>query len=461
MINPKSRPALSLLSYCNYYKQNYEQAANFFQQLVEFYPNNLQYKLDYAQTLYACGAYDQALQIGFAIDEDLNKFTNDSDKNNLTNYQQTNKDKLHLMVFKLQASIKYEKSEIIASRTLLDHMPNVPEEVLDKEVNLACLLFKEKKYDDALNKYLNALKLNGGSSTSFQADLNYSIALCYFKKKDYEKSLQYLGEIIEKGIRKYPELNVGSATEGRFDVRSVGNSHKLEQTFLIESFNLKAAIEFKLDKLDAARLSITDMPPRLEEELDIVTLHNQALISFDLEPGESFKKLQFLLERNLFPAETFSNLLLLYCKFDYYELAADLMAENTQFTFKYLTKYTYELLDSLITVQTSPEEAYRKLDEILINYSEQLRKLNKQREELKLKQQADSDELDKLNAEFDKTQELYIPVLMAQAKIYWDLENYEQVEKIFNKSGEFCYANSIFKLNLAHALFMQVGYLIS
>ncbi len=45
---------------------------------------------------------------------------------------------------------------------------------------------------------------------------------------------------------------------------------------------------------------------------------------------------------------------------------------------------------------------------------------------------------------------------MAQAKIYWDLENYPQVEKIFRKSVEFCNEHEVWKLNVAHVLFMQV-----
>lgn len=44
---------------------------------------------------------------------------------------------------------------------------------------------------------------------------------------------------------------------------------------------------------------------------------------------------------------------------------------------------------------------------------------------------------------------------MAQAKIYWDLKNYAQVEKIFRKSVEFCNDNDIWRLNVAHVLFMQ------
>ena len=44
---------------------------------------------------------------------------------------------------------------------------------------------------------------------------------------------------------------------------------------------------------------------------------------------------------------------------------------------------------------------------------------------------------------------------MQQAKIYWDLENYAQVEKIFRKSVEFCNEHDVWKLNVAHVLFMQ------
>lgn len=449
MINPRSRPALSLLAYCHYCLQNYEQAATYYQQLVEHCPGN-KYKLDYAQTLYACGAYDQALQVGFSIDEELSGRSAEGSNDNTINYQR--------LVYKLQASIKYERGEIVASRTLLEHMPNSDQrEQTDKEVNLACLLFKEQRYAESLSLYQKALKANGqssaSSSPSFQPDLNYSIALCYYKRKEYQQALQYIGEIIERGIREYPELGVGALTEAGGDVRSVGNSIKLQETFLIESFNLKSAIEFQQGKLELARESLTDMPPRSEEELDVVTLHNQALINIAAEPGEGFRKLQFLLQRSLFPPETFSNLLLLYCRYDYHELAADLMAENTQFTFQYLSKTTYELLDALITVQTSPEDAYRKLDEMMIVCAERLRKLNRQREA----KQAENEELAKLEKEFDKLlDELYIPVLMAQAKIYYDLENYEKVESIFSKSAEFCSSNDTFKLNVAHVLFMQV-----
>lgn len=52
----------------------------------------------------------------------------------------------------------------------------------------------------------------------------------------------------------------------------------------------------------------------------------------------------------------------------------------------------------------------------------------------------------------------YITVLMAQAKIYWNRENYQMVEKIFRKSVEFCNDDDTWKLNVAHVLFMQNKY---
>ena len=58
------------------------------------------------------------------------------------------------------------------------------------------------------------------------------------------------------------------------------------------------------------------MPPRSEEELDPVTLHNQALMNMDENPTQGFEKLQFLLQQVACPPETFANLLLLYVKFE-------------------------------------------------------------------------------------------------------------------------------------------------
>ncbi len=72
------------------------------------------------------------------------------------------------------------------------------------------------------------------------------------------------------------------------------------------------------------------MPPRLESELDPVTLHNHALMNMDEDPTGGFEKLNFLLNQVPCPPETFGNLLLLYVKYDYLDQAADLLAANQQ-----------------------------------------------------------------------------------------------------------------------------------
>ncbi len=76
---------------------------------------------------------------------------------------------------------------------------------------------------------------------------------------------------------------------------------------------------------------MTDMPPRKEEELDPVTLHNQAIMNIENDANAGFEKLNFLLSQTTCPPETFGNLLLLYIKYDYLDLAADLFAASGSF----------------------------------------------------------------------------------------------------------------------------------
>ena len=65
-----------------------------------------------------------------------------------------------------------------------------------------------------------------------------------------------------ENIRSY----VGSSTDG-IDVRSVGNSQVLRETALVEAFNLKAAIEYNMKNIEAAKEALIDTPPRSEKKL--------------------------------------------------------------------------------------------------------------------------------------------------------------------------------------------------
>merc|ERR1719409_2009539 len=421
---PRSRAALSLLAYCYYYMQDFRNAAQTYEQLLKYHPDVDEYQIYYAQALYKAGLYPEATKAAVRVEN--------------VGY--------HQRLIMLQAAIKYEMDDIPGTKALVDQcMQDDPDTV----INYGCIAFKEGHYESARAKYVEAMNTLG-----YQADFACNVALCYYKQKQYAAALKSLAEIIERGVREHPELSVGSNTDG-IDVRSVGNSTVLRETALVEAFNLKAAVEYNMKNNSAAKEALSDMPPRQEEELDPVTLHNQALIHMDDDPTVGFRKLNFLLSNPPFPPETFGNLLLLQCKYQYYDLAADVLAENTHLTYnnKLLAPDLYEFLDATIMVQTSPEEAYRKFDDLTKKHIEKLRKLTKAIQDARIAR--DNDATKQALKDYDEGLERYIPVLMSQAKIYWDRDNYPMVERIFRQSAEFCSEHETWKLNVAHVFFMQ------
>ncbi|CAH8299906.1 unnamed protein product [Schistosoma turkestanicum] len=422
LVHPTSRAALSLLGYCYYQLQDFVSASDCYEQLTQIFPEIEEYKFYFAQSLYKAGLFQAATKTAAQI-ESLNF-----------------KDKLN----KLIAAIHYGEGDLSGSRNLVGQNP--PGDI-DSIVNLGCLYYRDGDYQKACQQFQQAIQ-----TTGFKPQLTYNIALCYYQMKKYAQSLKYIADVIEHGIRDHPELGVGMTTEG-LEVRSVGNTLALHETALIETFNLKAAIEFNLKNSISASEALTDMPPRSEEELDHITLHNQALINMDMEPGVGFQKLQFLLKQETFPPETFANLLLLYIKYEYYDLAADVLAENATIAYEYLTTDLFEFIEAVILRQTAPQDAFNRFDQMAVKHTEQLRRLTKTIQEARQNQ---NDELVRTTVqEYDMALESYIPVLMQQAKIYWDMENYQQVEKIFRKSVEFCNDHPVWKLNVAHVLFMQ------
>lgn len=90
--------------------------------------------------------------------------------------------------------------------------------------------------------------------------------------------------------------------------------------------------------VEGAREALLDLPPRTEPELDPVTLHNMALTD-PSGGGAGLRRLAFLLELGppTCPPETFANLLLLCCKHEMYDTAADILAEHAHLTYKYLS----------------------------------------------------------------------------------------------------------------------------
>ena len=344
--SPRNRAALSLLAYCYFYIQDYAAAADYYDQLTKFFPDVEQYKLYHAQCLLKAGMYTEASKVA----------------------QQIEGEQYSERIVQLQVHIQYELEEMSHAKSLISQMPA---DAAEATVATGCILYKEEKYEDARAKFQEALNITG-----YQCDIAYNIALCYYKTNQLAASLKHIADIIEKGVREHPELGVGSNSEG-VEVKSVGNTQTLKETALIEAFNLKAAIEYQMKNYSAAREALMDMPPRNEDELDPVTLHNTALMNIEQDPTTGFKKLNFLLQNPPFPSETFPNLILLYCKYQHYDLAADILAENAHLTYKCLSQEDFEFLENFILYQSSKDEAFRKFEDLANKHIDTLRKKTK------------------------------------------------------------------------------------
>lgn len=417
---PKSR-ALSLLAYCYYMAQDFQSACPIYEQLTYLYPGEDEYKLYYAQSLYRMSEYDSALRACQGI--------------NSPEYQE------QLTV--LNAYIRYEMGEYNTAKNLSESVDSEASSMVLK----AAILLKEEKYEEALQKFEHSKGIVGN-----RPELLYNIALCHYKMRQYDKCMQFIAEIIESGTSKHPDLGVGTNMEGR-DITSVGNTQILKETALVEVFNLKAAIEYNLKNISQAKDALWDMPPRHENEWDPVTLMNYALMNIDNDPTGGFRKLTYLLHNPPFPPETFCNLLLLYCKFHYYDLAADILAENSELTIKYISNNDYEYLEALIFQNSNPEETARKLEGLCSRQLENLKRITKQIKDTK--NDNDNRGLKDSLKEYDDALEKYIPVLMAEANIYWNKEDYDTVEKLFRNTADYCSVHNTWRLNYAHCYFIQ------
>jgi tetratricopeptide repeat protein 30 len=417
---PKSR-ALSLLAYCYYMAQDFQSSCPIYEQLTYLYPTEDEYKLYYAQCLYRMSEYDSALRACQGITS--------------PEYQE------QLTV--LNAYIRYEMGEYNTAKNLSESVENEASSMVLK----AAILLKEEKFEEALQKFEHSKGIVGN-----KPELLYNIALCHYKMRQYDKCMQFIAEIIEKGTRDHPDLGVGTNAEGR-EVASVGNTQILKESALVEVFNLKAAIEYNLKNSGQAKEALWDMPPRQESEWDPVTLMNFALMNIDNDPTGGFKKLNYLLHNPPFPPETFSNLLLLYCKFHYYDLAADILAENSELTIKYITNDDYEYLEALIFQNSNPDETAKRLEQLGSKHLENLKRITKQIKESK--NEADNKGLKNSLKEYDDSLEKYIPVLMAEANIYWNKEDYPAVERLFRNTADYCSVHDTWRLNYAHTYFIQ------
>lgn len=104
----------------------------------------------------------------------------------------------------------------------------------------------------------------------------------------------------------------------------------------------------------------------------------------DTDPNASFRKFNFLLENPPFPPEAFANLLLLYLKHNYHDLAADVLANYPDYTYSFLTKELYDFIEASIHITSAPEEAFQKFEVLTASHIDALRRYTKQIQDARL-----------------------------------------------------------------------------
>ncbi len=67
--------------------------------------------------------------------------------------------------------------------------------------NLCILPFQENRYEEACQKFTQAMQVVG-----YKPDLSYNIALCHYMLKQYAPALKHIADIIERGIREHPGM---------------------------------------------------------------------------------------------------------------------------------------------------------------------------------------------------------------------------------------------------------------
>ena len=312
-------------------------------------------------------------------------------------------------------------------------------------VNKGWIYFKEGDYELAYKKFKEAQKLAG-----FNAELYYNLALWVYENGEYDEANEYVKAIIDQAYKRYPQLMV-TEDQPVFELNKQKAAQILRETAIVEAINLKAAILFVKEEYTAAKITIKRVPALNEGGIDPVTFHNQAIFFVTENSADSIKKMSHLLRDWLFPPETFQNLLFLYWKYYFYDIASELIAENPKFCQKLIEKDDYDYIATLIIQQTDPKLACVKYQELLNEYRINITNLKSKLNELSEESREARSIQNKIWSLTDK----YVAVLTNQAKIYWDNKDYSNVELMFKESSDIWNENKIFKVNLAHSIYMQ------
>lgn len=419
---PKSRAALSLLALCYYYDQDYTRAVGLYTRLTELFPAVEDYQIYRVHALLKIGAVAEA-----------------------TDYlSQIHTDKCSQRMLLINVAARIDDEDLDACKGILnDCVPDDPTTICAE----ATLDFMEGKYDDALAKFSNAYNLIG-----FEANVAYNVALCHYMLVQHSEAGDIIEEIITRAVEQYPQFKLDNSSN---DHSFVFNSFALQESFLVEAYNLKAAIQYN-DKNYQGALKIMDsMPQRKDEELDPVSLHNNALFDTDQDVNASFDKMKFLLSNPPFPPVTFKNILTLYCKHGYQDVAADILAENSELAYDLLSQDVNDFFGASIMSMESPDGAIPKFQITCKKLSASIRSLVKTLDDAK--NSGNSDEAHTIESDIAKKIDILLCNVMAQASIYWEREDYSMVEHLLTNHAEYCCNHDEWILNMGHCIFAQQG----
>ncbi|GIQ86974.1 hypothetical protein KIPB_008924, partial [Kipferlia bialata] len=287
----------------------------------------------------------------------------------------------------------------------------------------------------------------------------YGCALCNYRLRRYSKCMDILTDLIDLSSAQYPQLvalegseSMHAAHDAVLDLSSVGNSKALASSCLVEAYNLRMAVAWTLKDKETARHALGSMPHRVEEELDPVSLHNKALLEMDTAPGDGFQKLRWLIQSPPFPPETYGNFLLLCLDHGLWGLAADMRADNPHLL-SCLSPDTEEYLEAVLLQRTSPEEAYHKLSKLKNRYTSRLEQSSREIE--RVRESGDEDSLQMAIGKFDQVLGSYVPVVLAQAGILYELGQPKSCEALLRSVQKYLGDQSVWRLDLAHTLFVQ------
>eukprot|EP00158_Paraphelidium_tribonemae_P005773 Partr_v1_DN27517_c1_g1_i2_m30850 putative Plays a role in anterograde intraflagellar transport (IFT), the process by which cilia precursors are transported from the base of the cilium to the site of their incorporation at the tip len=257
----------------------------------------------------------------------------------------------------LQLAIHYEMNDISGCQKVLEDGNASAYGML---VNKGCMLFKEMRFKEAIDCWMKA---NSHADAPIgRSDLNYNLALGYYMLKDYVKSLDFLADVIERGLAAHPEFE-GESSPGAA-LKAFPNSQSLHESRLVESYNLRAAIEYQLENLDIANDAMAEMPYRLEEDLDAVTLHNKAVLEARHDPAQSFDKLSHLLGIDSPPPSTIVNSLLLCIENDLIDTAADFLAQIDAGSIDDSDPFVGEFIRTFLQSIHTPDEAMPRFQQL-------------------------------------------------------------------------------------------------